>query len=159
MHSASSRVEKAGEPPTWAAEYVGLPWRTLGRARGDWRRHRADPAIAGVDCWGVIRLVLEEQFRIAVPAYDGLGYRDRADRAEVARLIAGERGPWQPVVSGEERAGDVALFRVMGHACHVGAVVVSGWMVHVEEGIDSCLERYDGLAWGRRFMGAYRWTG
>lgn len=144
-------------PPAWTRDYIGLPWVEKGRDRG------------GCDCWGLLRLVLAEQFNVEVPNYDG-SYEDVDDCAELATLIAGGMGPWRDIWKPEigagaagaaaaARDGDGLLFRMMGHPCHVGVVVATGWMLHVREGTASALERFDGMAWSRRLVGIYRWVG
>jgi cell wall-associated NlpC family hydrolase len=146
-------------PPVWVAQYIGLPWRKLGRAAFDWRHRRFHPESAGVDCWGLVRLVLKEEFGIEVPEYAGTGlYDTAAERAELGQIISGGRGPWREVTRGHEEPGDGILLRMLGHPIHCGLVAAVGWMLHIEEGIDSCLERYDGLKWARRIEGFYRWS-
>lgn len=133
-------------PPTWTADYIGLPFKEKGRDR------------SGVDCWGLVRLVLGEQWGIALPSYTD-HYACALERKEIARLIAGEKGAWRDVGRGAERPGDVLLIRQVGDECHVGLVVAPGLMLHVEAGIDAALERYDGLKWRPRVVGIYRWAG
>lgn len=129
--------------PAWVEPYIGLPFLEHGRSRD------------GVDCWGLVRLVLAEKFGVCVPSYVD-EYTSAADQDEVGRLIRGEMGPWVEVPSDQAAAGDVALLRIKGQPCHVGLVVASGWMLHVEQGIDSVLDRYGGPRWGRRLVGIYR---
>ena len=52
------------ELPAWVADYVGLPWEPYGRTR------------AGVDCWGLVRLVYEERLGICL-LYTSPSPRDR----------------------------------------------------------------------------------
>lgn len=130
------------EVPEWVAEYVGLPFAEHGRER------------SGVDCWGLIRLVLAEQFGVGVPSYGG-DYASTTDQDELGRLIRGEMAPWREV-TGRERAGDGVLLRVRGQPIHVGLVIAPGWMLHVQRDIDSTLERYDGPRWAKRIIGIYR---
>jgi len=132
--------------PDWVADYVGLPFRAHGRDRG------------GVDCWGLVRLVLAERFGLALPSYVG-GYAGVEDAEDIGRLIRGEMGPWREIPAGGERAGDVVLMRLMNQPMHIGVVVAPGWMLHIEEGIDACLDRYDGARWRRRVLGIYRHVG
>lgn len=134
--------------PAWAADYVGIPWRVHGRDR------------AGCDCWGLVRLVLSERFGIEVPAYNS-GYQgaSRADIDDIAQLIADRPPQWAEVERGQERPGDVVLLRLWGRPCHVGIVVGGGRMLHIEEGVDSVCEPYDGPAWRKKVAGIYRWRG
>ena len=133
------------QPPAWVAGYIGLPFKPRGRDRD------------GLDCWGLKRLVYEEQYGIALPAYVG-GYEgtSRADATDIARLIAGGKPAWQAVPEGAERLGDGIELRA-GGVPHVGIVVAAGWMLHIVEGIESAIERYDGPKW--KPLGFYRWRG
>jgi len=132
--------------PDWVNAYVGLPFKAHGRDRD------------GVDCWGLVRLVLADQFGTRLPSYAG-GYASVEDAEDIGRLIRGEMGPWREIVPGQEQAGDVVLMRLMNQPMHVGVVVAAGWMLHIEDGIDACLEPYDGAKWRRRVLELYRHDG
>ena len=132
--------------PHWVTPYIGLPFKPHGRDRN------------GVDCWGLVRLVLAERFAVNLPSYAD-GYGSTEDARDIGRLIRGELNPWRPVPSGAEQPGDVVLLRLMNQPMHVGLVVDPGWMLHIEEGIDACLERYDGARWRQRVLGLYRYGG
>lgn len=93
-----------GETPTWVETYIGLPFKEHGRARD------------GVDCWGLVRLVLAEQFKIDLPAYVA-GYASTEDAVDIARLIRGEMGPWIEVR--DTHPGDAVLMRLRAQPCHV----------------------------------------
>lgn len=133
------------EIPHWVADYVGLPFVEHGRVRG------------AVDCWGLIRLVLAERFDVRVPSYVE-DYTSTIDEDVLGRLIGRHMTSWREV-TGRERAGDVALLRVRGQPMHVGVVVAPKWMLHIERGIDSMVERYDGVTWAKRLIGVYRHEG
>lgn len=132
--------------PAWAADYIGLPFREKGRDRD------------GVDCWGLVRLVLAEQFGLKVPSYSE-DYDEARPGPALADLIEREARAWVKVLGGSERAGDVVVLRVNGRPFHVGMVLARPWMMHVEAGLGAVRERYDGRAWGRRVLGFYRWAG
>lgn len=133
--------------PAWATDYIGLPFADHGRTRD------------GVDCWGLVRLILAEQFGIIVPSYDGT-YRHTTDRGDLDHLISRERAfAWSEVHPGTERAGDVVLLRCLGAACHVGLVLAAGVMIHAEVGLNTVLDRYDSTRWQARVIGIYRWDG
>jgi cell wall-associated NlpC family hydrolase len=142
----NERITSSGQVdiPSWVETYIGLPFKEHGRDRD------------GVDCWGLVRLVLAAQFDIDLPAYV-TGYASTEDAADIARLIRGEMGPWVETEAGQP--GDVALMRLRAQPCHVGVIVAPGWMLHVEDGIDSCLDRYEGARWSRRVVGIFRYQG
>jgi cell wall-associated NlpC family hydrolase len=104
----------------WANAYVGIPFRERGRDR------------SGLDCWGLVRLVLEEQRGIEVPSF-AADYTGK-DGREIAELIAVNRGMGSEIPSGDEQPFDLVLFRM---PCaggllpwHVGIVVEPGRVLH-----------------------------
>lgn len=131
--------------PAWVSDYVGLPWRGKGRDR------------EGLDCYGILRLVLAERFAVALPSHDGVGFETGGDCTDLAAFLEAEAKAWRPLALDEApRAGDGVLLRVRGHPIHVGVVVAPGWMLHIEHGIDSVVERYDGPRWAKRVIAIYR---
>lgn len=135
---------RLGPTAAWAAPYIGLPWKERGRDR------------AGVDCWGLARLIAAECLGLDLPAFDER-YETTSDRDALARIIAGEMVPWRPVdPPAAARPGDFALLRILGQPVHVGVIAGWPWMVHIEEGIDACVERLDTPIWRRRLVGVFR---
>jgi cell wall-associated NlpC family hydrolase len=127
-----------------AATYVGVPFKEHGRDR------------AGLDCYGLLRLVAAEQHGIELPSYVE-GYTTTTDRVEIPKLIAGGIDQdWHSVPSGEEREGDAVLFRIFGQPLHVGVVLAPPRFLHVMRGIDACVEDYRSAVWARRVLGFYR---
>lgn len=144
----------ADQPPLWATAYVGLPFVDLGRDRD------------GVDCWGLVRLILAERAGVDVPSL-ATSYHSEADTDAVAGVIESERhtGDWLKIPAGEERAFDVAeismpVRTVAGWrfgSLHVGIVVSPGWLIHVEHSTDAALTRYrTDQAMRRRVLGFWR---
>lgn len=71
--------------PAWAGPYVGLPYADKGRDR------------AGVDCWGLVRLILAEVAGQRLPDYSE-AYTRPGDHASVADAVdAGLREGWTRV--------------------------------------------------------------
>lgn len=130
--------------PIWVGHYIGLPFTEHGRDR------------RGLDCWGLVRLVLAEQFGLNVPCLSR-EYDRTTDAVRIGRLIAREVPRWRRMPSGEEELGDVIVTRMRGQPMHVGLVVGDGQMLHVERGVDSALARYNGLQWQDRIEGFYRY--
>lgn len=121
--------------------YVGLPWRDRGRDR------------AGLDCWGLVRLVLEEEAGIVLPSYAD-DYSDTSDREAVAGLVSVKRGPWVAVTPGSERALDLVLIRE--RPWHIGLVVRRGLMLHMPAEQTSVIEPYTTGRYVPRVEGLYR---
>jgi cell wall-associated NlpC family hydrolase len=130
--------------PIWAGRYIGLPFREHGRER------------AGLDCWGLVRLVMAEQFGRYLPSFS-TRYCKTTDAETIGRLVLSELPHWDDVDSGKEVLGDVVVLRVRGAPMHVGLVLGDGCMLHVEQGIDSAIERYKGSRWAGRVHGFYRY--
>jgi cell wall-associated NlpC family hydrolase len=132
--------------PAWVAGYVGLPYKKLGRSRH------------GVDCWGLVRLVLVEQFGQDLPEYGEVGEAPTQTRKAISDFIVARRDEgWQEIPAGEEQPGDVALLRAFGVPFHVGVVLGGGLMLHAEAGADSCWDSYQtSFKWHDRVLGFYR---
>lgn len=125
--------------------FVGLPYRPGGR----------DPS--GVDCWGLVFLVLRAA-GVDAPAYSDHGI-NAADARGLAALIAGELPAWVPVPAGQERPLDAVLMRDGRTESHVGIVVSPGFLLHIERGHASRIERYRTEPIRRRVVGFYRFEG
>ena len=133
--------------PEWVAGYIGIPFKSYGRDHG------------GCDCWGLLRLVLAEQFDTRIPAFHGMTWRQGDDRRALAEYMDARLDVWTPVEPGQEQPGDGVLMRLMGHPIHCGIVVARGWMLHVEGGADAAAEPYTDMRWNRRVLGFYRYKG
>lgn len=130
--------------PIWAGRYIGLPFEAHGRSR------------SGLDCWGLVRLALSEQFNVALPHYSG-EYKSCTDTDGISALIEREALLWAPVRPGGEKTGDVIVLRLKGLPVHVGLVLGGRQMLHVEQGIDSAIESYTSPRWKDRIFGFYRY--
>jgi len=131
--------------PVWAARYVGIAFASGGRTH------------AACDCFGLVRLVLAEEFHVDLPSYEG-AYVSAHEREEVSALIADRVLPdgWH-LIGDTPRAGDGIVLRVLNRPWHVGVMVTATDFLHVFEGqAVSALERLDSPRWSRRVVGIYR---
>lgn len=131
---------------TWAAKYIGLPFKDGGRDA------------SGLDCWGCVCLCYKECLGIALPSY---GEISAADLLRVRREIAAgaASGPWRQVTA--PRPFDVVVMRLptgKGHG-HVGLVADARHVLHVEAGSGVALERMDSATMRGRIMGYWRHEG
>lgn len=127
----------------WSNAYIGIPYVDQGRD------------MAGVDCWGLARLVYGRELGITLPSYTE-GYTTAEEAEEVAKLIASQATvSWGPI--DEARPFDLLLFRQGRHGSHIGIAVTRRLMLHVARGDQSKVEPFAGNPiWSRRFVGAYR---
>ena len=61
--------------PDWCAQYIGLPFVEGGRDR------------SGLDCYGLLRLVINERYAGSVPEYEGIAWRAGDDKNLLASLM------------------------------------------------------------------------
>jgi cell wall-associated NlpC family hydrolase len=142
--------------PAWVQGYIGIPFLEKGRDRD------------GLDCWGLHMLLQREQFGHEFPDYQCYEtVKAKADRAAIAEAyrrgrkadgwdVVLERERGKPLVFGAERIGDGVLMRIGGDPLHCGMVIGEGMMLHIDRGIDSCVQSYTGMAWSRRVLGIFR---
>jgi len=120
--------------------YIGLPWLDRGRTA------------AGVDCWGLARLVYAGELGIDLPDWAD-DYLHAGDRHAIPSLVDEARSDWVFVL-GPARPLDLILIRQA--PWHVGVVIGGGRMLHIPEGHTSCIEPYETGRWGNRVEGIYR---
>jgi cell wall-associated NlpC family hydrolase len=126
--------------PTWVADYIGIPFVPHGRTR------------EGCDCYGLLRLVLTEQFGRELPLYDDYDFEDKG---EEARLID-ERLPLIGAAFTHTRTvGDIVLMRERGSPSHVGIYVGDDQMLHAGGIKAACLEHLTSPLIRSRIVGYY----
>lgn len=126
----------------WWNDYVGVPYEQKGRTK------------QGADCWGLVRMIYQEQFDIELPSF---GDEYQADEAmQINDLLAMHREGWEKVTV--PRPGDVVLFRIFGHLGHVGVVATPNTFLHCREGYAATIERLDTGTWRHRIEGFYRYS-
>lgn len=132
--------------PEWAARYLNIPFIEQGRDR------------AGVDCYGLLRLVYQEQRGIDLPSYTE-GCTTKDDMRILTALARGEViTQWHPVPLAEVRLFDAVIFRMKGEPIHVGLVLDAEYFLHSMRGVWSVIERMQSIAWRHRIVGAMRYA-
>jgi cell wall-associated NlpC family hydrolase len=103
-----------------------------------------------------VHLVYKERKNIILPDIEGYHAECEGDWKKVSAVMEAESERWKQIVSPKEY--DVILMRRGPLACHVGVCVGSGQMLHINEGINSTIEPYNGIRWGKRIVGFYRYA-
>lgn len=104
----------------WCEKYVGLPFLDGGR----------DPH--GVDCWGLVRLVLKEECDIDLPSYGEIAADNLSGIAGTVANACKEE-PWINVHPASKRAFDVVLMRRSRALVHLGILISESKLLHIEE--------------------------
>lgn len=134
----------------WAAQYVGIPFRSKGRERD------------GIDCWGLCRLVYHEQLGIDLPSYGEIGAFEMARVASaIDDALAAEQWVRSPrktfaVAVMTATAPDRRLHRA---PFHVGVFVDPLRILHVEAMTETCIVRANHPTISRRILGVYEYAG
>lgn len=123
-----------------ASAYVGIPFLDGGRTD------------RGLDCYGLVRLVLAREFGKDLPEFSSY---DRMDAAGTCRMIGEGKAAIPAKKVSEPRDGDVAILRYRGIPSHVG-VYIGGCILHTERGSGSVLERADSPRIIGRILEYYR---
>lgn len=110
----------------WWTKYIGLPFEEQGRGP------------KGYDCWGLVRLVYEEELQILLPSWAAKGREDNYDTAKV-RFDAAL--PKFHKLDGPEDFA-MALFDSSSHVFHIGVLVDKERMLHCTEGVNTCVVKW-----------------
>jgi cell wall-associated NlpC family hydrolase len=120
-------------------KYIGIPY-----------------SFGALDCWGLVCLVLCEEFKKSLPSFD----HDSPDQFKLADFVS-ECLPLAPVIKipfDERQPGDILLLRLWGVACHTAVIIDNNMMLHSLHKQDSGIECYTGSKWIKRIEGVYRVT-
>lgn len=127
----------ASHRPSWTDRYLSIPFASRGRG---W---------SGCDCWGLVRLVYQEEFGVHLPRFDD--YADVSDVASIHRLSHDCLALWTRIM--RPLAGVVCHCVFGDGRHHVGVMVDRERMLHIERGKNACIE---GIAkYRNQFRGFY----
>jgi lipoprotein Spr len=118
----------------WSNDYVGIPFLKHGYTRD------------GCSCWGLVRLVMMEQFDTFLPRHDQVINNTFEGKGLASADQQFASCPSTPVPFGEERAGDVLqMWSIMYNQrvpLHIGVIVEKGKVLHIEDAVGAIVEDY-----------------
>lgn len=101
----------------WVSKYIGIPFVSNGRAA------------EGCDCYGLVRLVLRNEYGIDLPLLSN-DYNDSLNVEETKKLFAEHR----PVLLAQKltvpREKAVVILKERGAAAHIGIFAGNGYILH-----------------------------
>lgn len=129
----------------FCAKSIGVPFKPHGRDGQGW------------DCWGLICCAYKEVYGINLEdhheKYDSLKEYDVIKEAFATVIHESLLKGWDQVT--EQEPGDVIVFYMRGEPIHVGLAFDKYRMMHVEHGIETCLQNTREY----RIEGIYRYVG
>lgn len=127
---------------TWVQEYIGIPFVSGGRDR------------RGLDCYGLIRLVLMEQYGCKLPLLDGK-YDNALNLYDTSPLFFQQLPILTEKIAGpQERA--LALLEMHQLPCHLGLFCGGESIIHSRSGVGVVAEKIDSRRLPGRITGWYR---
>ena len=127
----------------WVKKYIGIPFVSNGRT------------MDGCDCYGLIRLVLSNEYGINLPELSN-NYLDAINIQETAKLFAEHR----PILAAEKLSKPqekaVVVITEQGRPCHVGIVADNGYVLHTGAKTGSICQRETHPGLRGRIEGYYR---
>ena len=111
----------------WYADYVGIPFRSLGRTR------------KGCDCYGLLQIVFKEHYNLTLP--DVIGYKDAMNTDQTSHIIE----EYTPLLAGEKEVEPkegmvVVLNGLEGLSSHVGVLISDKLMLHTTKRFGTIIE-------------------
>lgn len=94
----------------------------------------------GADCWGLVRLIYENEFNINMPMFSN-EYSNASEGKKVAEAIRNNKDIIQYVQKDTPDYGDIIIFNMRGNPCHVGVYVGKNRVLHILKGTNSVIER------------------
>ena len=127
----------------FCAQSIGISFKPHGRDRDGW------------DCWGLVCYAYKEVYGVTLKwhndKYDSIKDYDTIKKAFAVVIKDSLKEGWQKVE--DQRAGDIIVFFMRGRPIHVGLAVDTYRMMHVEHGIQTCMQSTSEI----RIEGIYRY--
>lgn len=134
------KIRSTRTPPVEClSKYIGLEFEPFGRGPDSF------------DCWGLVRFFYRQEFNIILP--DLNGYSSVKDHKSIEGIVGHQKKDWVP---DSAVYGNVVVFNMAGRPVHVGVVIDTLKMLHIQTGKQSCLERFTTPRWKNRIEGIYR---
>jgi cell wall-associated NlpC family hydrolase len=138
------RIELIKNPvrQTSFAQYIGIPYELGGRDK------------AGADCWGIVRMILRDEFGKELPDFPITRWDPQDDISWRKLEAAKSEIPCIRVT--HPKPGDICVLNLCGRPTHVGIFISANEIIHTLGGIQSVIERIESPRIKSRIEGFYR---
>jgi cell wall-associated NlpC family hydrolase len=110
---------------------IGVPFVEHGRDSNGW------------DCWGLVCCAYKEIYGIDLPdfheKYVSTTHINIVKKAVTDGIEYVLLNGWKLV--DDQQEGDIVVFFMKGHSIHVGLAIDAYKVIHVEDGIETCLQK------------------
>ena len=126
-------------------KYVGTPYVTAGRSL---------ERDGGLDCWGLVRVIVQDLFNFELPAYEAINTHLDINQASEMLVNTPLYKNCEEVDVAQE--GDLLLFNIVGNPLHVGYALSNTQMIHADRKTGTVVENFRGKKWQTRLYKIYR---
>jgi cell wall-associated NlpC family hydrolase len=130
-----------GKLSSFISKVNGTPFKDFGRD------------LSGLDCWGLIVMAYRELFGVVLQEPDVSALSAK----EVELFYYEYSKMWKDVPVGQERPGDLAMFRNGRWISHAGLVIKPGLMLHVDRDLGTLVTTYYSGTWKTCSAGILRY--
>lgn len=126
--------------PLWVGRYLKIPYKRYGMDR------------AGLSDWGLVRLIMQEQFGRALPSYIS------TNAAGIQKALQGGR-TYKAIHPSDFELGDILSFDAgRKDQFTFGLCLAPGLMLYCAQHKEVCTIRYLEHYWSERLVGGYRYA-
>lgn len=134
----------------WEQKYLRIPFKEGGRSE------------KGTDCAGLVLMIYQNELGITlndspISYTDTSRHNSKQLDCATTEYFATMKG-FHEVPLSEIQPFDVLLFQIGGARSHIGICIRPNFMLHIVSKERACVDKYNGVVWGQRLVGAYRYA-
>ena len=126
----------------WSGKYIGIPFEDHGR-----------DVDVSLDCLGLMYAIYRYEYGIELPDYNNYGKADFSGTIE--KQFMDGITDWIRIDKPE--VGCMVMLNIGGHPVHLGVCIGDNKFIHTCEGVDTAIDKLNGVRWLGRVEGYYRY--
>ena len=125
-------------------KYLIIPFKDRGRDKG------------GVDCFGLVQLIYQEEFKIQLPSYIET-YANEKDKKAICHAINSEKKLSGWLETTTPKFGNLIILNLLGRPLHLGVMLDENTFIHCMKGKGTIIENTTDISWRNRINGYLKW--